>query len=116
VRAAEHPLELKPLDFPPCRVHVATHLGNRGFIVLGFGHFEQVSGVAETAINALQHAHHAIELGPFAAEGFGAGGILPDLGIFQRLLYLGQPLALAVEVKDTPGGLRTDREDRESAA
>jgi len=47
-----------------------------------------------------------------AAERLGAGRVFPDFRIFQRLLDLGQPLALAIEVKDTPGGQTRARADR----
>jgi hypothetical protein len=38
------------------------------------------------------------------AELLGLRRILPDVGILQRLADLGEPLALAINVKDTPGG------------
>jgi hypothetical protein len=46
--------------------------------------------------------HHFLEAGPFPSQFLGAFGIVPDRGIFQFPRDLGQPLALGIEVKDTP--------------
>ena len=109
---AEHALEFEALDFLARRVHVAADLGDRRLVLLGLGQLEQVGRVVEAAVDALELAHHRLELGALPAERLGARRVLPDLGILQRLLDLGQPLALAIEVKETPGARWTARGDR----
>jgi hypothetical protein len=109
VLAAEHALELELLDLAAHRIDIARYFDRGALVLVGLGHLQQVSRVGQPAVEPLELPHDAIELGAFAAQRFGARGVLPDLGIFQPLLDLRQPFLLAIEVKDTPEARPTAR-------
>jgi hypothetical protein len=110
VLAAEHALELELLDFPAHGIDVAHHFGDGGLVVLGLRHLEQISGITETLVEPVELPDQNIELCPLATQRFGARRVLPDCRVFQRALDFGQPLFLAIEVKDTPEARPNARE------
>ena len=112
VRAAEHALELEALDILAHHIDVAAEPAEGGLVLLRLGQIEQIRRVGEAALDALEVPHQPFELRALAAEQLGPRRVFPDLGVFQCLLYFGQPLALAVEVKDTPGETPTARGGR----
>jgi hypothetical protein len=113
--AAEHALELERLDLGPQRLDIPIDTGRRGGITLGFGEIEQIRAVGEPALQPPELRYQAIQLGALATERLGPGRVIPDARVFQRLLDLGQPFGLAVQVKDTPGAVAAGRRGRAAA-
>jgi hypothetical protein len=103
VLAAEHALELEPLDLPAGRLDVTRNARHRAHVALGVCHVEQICRIGEPALDAVEQRNYRFELRTLPAELLGLRRILPDVGILQRLADLGEPLALAIDVKDTPG-------------
>ena len=61
----------------------------------------QVGPLCAGALEAIQAAHHLLELGAFLAELLGAIRVVPDAGLFELADYFLQSLVLVVVIKDT---------------
>jgi hypothetical protein len=66
------------------------------------GEVEQFTGFGEARAELVQHVDHALELRALAAQFLGTLRLVPDRGVFELPQHLGQALALALVVKDTP--------------
>jgi hypothetical protein len=100
--AGEHALELEALDLALELAGVALDLGDGAGVGLALGELEQLERAGDAAPDPIEALGDRGELRALAAEGLGAVGAVPDLGIFEFPAYLGEPLALAVVLKDTP--------------
>jgi hypothetical protein len=69
--------------------------------VLGARELEQLRRVRQAAADATQRADYRLERLFFLAELLRAPLVAPDLRLRELALYLGQPLRLPFEVKDT---------------
>jgi hypothetical protein len=69
--------------------------------VLAARELEQLRRVRQAAADATQRADYRLESLLFLAELLRAPLVAPDLRVRELALYLGQPLALSFEVKDT---------------
>jgi hypothetical protein len=58
--------------------------------------------MAEFSVKTHQGANLGFESGALAAEFLRALGIVPNVGLFQLTLDLGQAMLFGLEVKDTP--------------
>ena len=83
-------------------VDIGLHFGNRVLVVLGGGHFQKVGGVARAGLETLQGVNDRLQRGALPTQLLGAGGIVPDAGLCEFELYLGQALLAIGKVKDTP--------------
>jgi len=111
----EHALEFQLVHALLEAVHVGDH-GQRGFlVVLGFGQLQQL-GAAVQAFGQFADAVDGLaERGTLAAQGLGALGVVPDVGVFQFTLYFFQALALGIVVKETPSAHPADPPGRRCA-
>jgi hypothetical protein len=71
-------------------------------IVLFHYEFQQAACVCKASCQRIQGCDNLLELRPFLAEGLGTVGFVPDIGLFELALDLGQAFRLGVVVKDTP--------------
>jgi len=72
------------------------------------GHLQQVDAVTERGVELVDEPDDLGQSGTLAVQLLGTIGVVPDLGLLQLALDLGQPLRLAGVVKDTPSGRRRD--------
>jgi hypothetical protein len=68
--------------------------------------------MGQFGVQPRERADLGFQFGAFAAEILGALGIVPEFGLFELALDLGQAVLLGVEVKDTPVRPGTGRADR----
>jgi hypothetical protein len=73
----------------------------RGIVRLGLRHVEQLPGVLQAGVDAAERADGRVERLLLAPELLRALLVVPDAGVGELLLYFGEALLLAVEVKDT---------------
>jgi hypothetical protein len=100
--AREHALELEFLDVALEARGVRGDVADRRGFGLGLGELEQLERAVDPVANAVEAAGQRLELGAFAAERLGALGCVPDPGVLELATDLGEPLALADVLKDTP--------------
>jgi hypothetical protein len=74
---------------------------DRRVVLLGAAELEQLRGVGKAAADAAERADDRFQRLLFLAELLRALLVAPDLGVRERPFYLGEPLFLALEVKDT---------------
>jgi hypothetical protein len=101
-RARKHALELEALDVLLELLRVALDLGDRAGLALGLGELEELERAGDAGPDAVEPLGDRGELRALAAEGLGLVGVVPDLRVFEFAAYFGEPLALAVVLKDTP--------------
>ena len=73
-----------------------------GFVVFGFGQFDEVKGVLQALFDGIQSLDDADEGGAFLAKFGGFCGVIPDGGALQFALDFFEALGLQRVVKDTP--------------
>jgi hypothetical protein len=66
------------------------------------GDLQQVGGIVQAAVEALQGADGALQGDLFAAQVLRALRVFPELRVFQLAIDFDQPFRLAIEIKDTP--------------
>jgi len=99
----EHPPELEPADGLLDAGDVVAHGDERRIVALGARQLEQLAAVREIAVDVAKRADDRLERLLLPAERLRALGIVPDLGVLELALDLGQPRRLDLEVKDTSG-------------
>jgi hypothetical protein len=75
-------------------------------IVLFAGQLQQIPGFDEAVIELDDGIYNAFQPGPLLAQALCTLWIVPDIGILELALDLLEPLALRIEVKDTPSERR----------
>jgi hypothetical protein len=101
-RAREHALELERLDLCLERGRIALDLGDRAGLGLGLGELEELERAGDAGPDAVEPLDDRGELRALAAERLRPVGVVPDPGVLEFAAYFGEPLALAVVLKDTP--------------
>ncbi|MCV6605261.1 MAG: hypothetical protein OIF34_08135, partial [Porticoccaceae bacterium] len=66
------------------------------------GKFQQLAGIANTAIQIVNGFYHRLQQGALAAQFLGFFRLVPDVWLCQQQLYLGEAFFLVIVVKDTP--------------
>jgi len=104
--AGEHAGELQGRHALVERRRVPLQLGEAGGVLFRFDEVDQLARVGDTLGDSLQLDDGALEPGTLPAQFLGALGGVPDAGVLQFAVYLFEPLALAVVLKDTPSARR----------
>jgi hypothetical protein len=96
--------------------HIGGQLGGfaldreqAGFVAFFLAHVIEFDVVGELAGELGQSDHHAVESLLFLAQFLGAFRVVPDRGVLEPGVDGSQALRFGIEVKDTPGGLRSWR-------
>ena len=71
-------------------------------VLLVHRHGQQIGDVSQSRLHTVDGLHHQFQARPLPAQGLGALGLVPDLGVLQFQPDLGQTLFLILVVKDTP--------------
>jgi hypothetical protein len=100
--AGEHPLELETLDVALDPPDIGLDGPRGGGIVLGFREREQLTGLGQPGTQPIERVDDALESRALAAELLRAILIVPDRRILELAEDLGEALAAAFIVKDTP--------------
>jgi hypothetical protein len=100
--AGEHALELEFLHVALEPRGVGLDVVDRGCLGLRFGEFEQLERAGDAVADPVEARRQRLELRALLAERLRALGRLPDLGVLQFTTDFGEPLALAVVLKETP--------------
>jgi hypothetical protein len=91
------------------RGDIALHFAHGGLVVLLDGHAKQLTGVPESAADAVERADDLVEPGALAAELLRPVGSVPDRRIFQLAAYFREAVTLGVVFKETSGAPRCAR-------
>jgi hypothetical protein len=100
--AGEHALELELRNVPLEARDVLLDGPDRAFVGLRLGEFEQLTGLGQAAVEAIERADDRLELGALAAEFLGALRVLPDRRVLELPQDFRESLAAPLVVKDTP--------------
>ena len=100
--AAEHSTKFKFFEHLQQAAYLPLDLPSRFLVVLGRSHLQQVGGVGRAAIEFLDGVDNAFQGGSLAPKLLGPAGVVPDAGLGQFKLYLGEAFLTIIEVKDTP--------------
>ncbi len=103
-RIVEHALEFQLADLLGQRLDVDFDRGQRSIVRVGARHFEQFRGIAQVSAQSREATDHILQRFFLAAQFLCAFGIVPDLGVFERLGNFGQALLFGIDVKDTSAG------------
>jgi len=99
--ARKHALEFELFDFQTQAVDVRLDLlGCPGIRLIG-RQLEEFRRIAQGALEAIQAAHHLLELGAFLSQFLSAIRVVPNSGLLELALYFLQPLVFVVVIKDT---------------
>ena len=71
-------------------------------VVLGFGEFEQIDGVADGGERLVHAGKIGLERSTFLAQQLGLLRVLPDLRVLELAAYFLETFLLAVVFKETP--------------
>jgi hypothetical protein len=104
--AAEHALELEPPHAGFERARVALDVARRGLIVLALRQLEQLRGIADGGVGAIELLDLIRQARALAPELLGAPGRAPDSRLFQFAAYFLEAFFLAVVLKETPSRTR----------
>jgi len=104
--AAEHALELQPPHAGLELGGVAFDVARGGFIVLAFRQIEQLRGIADRGVGAIEFANLACQARTLTAQLLGALGSAPDGRVFQFAAYFLEAFFLAIVLKETPSRRR----------
>jgi hypothetical protein len=63
---------------------------------------QQFVGIAEPTGELVNQHDHLFQLTALLAQSLRTLGLIPDIGLFELALYLGETFRLALVVKDTP--------------
>ncbi len=100
--AREHAAELELAELLFEALEVRLNLGDCVFVVLLGGKVQEVGGIVETGRQLVESYDNGFERGAFLSKRLGSLGVIPDVGLFELALNLGQALLLLIVVKDTP--------------
>ena len=81
-------------------------------VVLHLGQLQQLAGADQAIGQVADAVDGLVQQRPLAPQRLRAGGVVPDVGMFQFAFYFFQAFALGVVVKDTPGAHRAGRSGR----
>ena len=98
----EHAAKFELLDLLFEALEIGHERIQRVAIVLFHYEFQQAARICKASCQRIQGCDNPLELRPFLAEGLGTIGFVPDIGLFELALDLGQAFRLGVVVKDTP--------------
>jgi hypothetical protein len=101
---AEHAakLELAEILVEPCNIAL-HHAGGFGIVLLR-GQIQEFVCLAEAVVELDDGVYDALQPGPLLTESLRLFGIVPGIWTLELALDLFEPLALSIEVKDTPSG------------
>ncbi len=88
-------------DLFKLRPRSLTTSRNRRVVILVDGHFEQFAGIGQPGRDLVETCDDLLELRTLLPQRLGALGFVPDVGLFEFALDLGQAFRLALIVKDT---------------
>jgi len=100
--AGEHALEFELRDLAFQAAHVLLDRLDGALVGLGLCQLEQFPGFRDPAAQPVERPDDRFELGALAAEFLRPLRLLPDGGILEFPQDLGEALAAALVVKDTP--------------
>ena len=100
--AGEHAAKLEAGHEPFAASDISRQFVHRRGIAFFYGQFEKLRRIAERAVQIVQAANDLLQPRTLLCQSLGPARIVPDLGLFQFPLYLGQALTLVLVVKDTP--------------
>ena len=100
--AGEHAAEFEVFDAVFDAADVFQCGIDGGFVVFGFGQFDEVKGVLQALADVIQSLHDAGERGAFLPQFGRFFGVVPDGGALQFALDFFEALGLQRVVKDTP--------------
>ena len=82
--------------------NVLLHGAHHAYVGVGLRKLEQFPGLGQSRRQLVEGADNGLELRALAAELLRAFGLGPDRGVREFAQHLGQSLAAALVVKDTP--------------
>jgi len=100
-RVVEHAAELERADVGGELGNVIGDAEERGVVVLRLRHVEELLRVLQAGVDAGELADGRVERLLLPPELLRALLVVPDAGVGEGLLYFGEALLLAIEVKDT---------------
>ena len=100
--AGEHAAEFERFEFAEQAGEFGFGLAEQFPVIRLPGEGEPLAQLAGAGVEFVDDGHRFGELGLFAAERLGPGGLLPNRGLGEFAFDFGQPLALGGIVKDTP--------------
>lgn len=100
--AGEHTAEFEVFDVFFVGVNIGNGGVDGGFIVFGFGEFDEVERVLQALFDGIQPLDDADEGGAFLAEFGGFFGVIPDAGAFEFAFDFFEAFSFYGVVKDTP--------------
>ena len=100
--ATEHAAELKALEALLQLRELGGHVGDGAFVTLLDRHLQQFGGIVQAGTQVVQRTDDVRQGCALAAQILGPLGLVPDAGVFQLALYLGQSITFVIVVKDTP--------------
>jgi hypothetical protein len=98
----EHPLELERLDALRELLDVGDDRVRGALVVLRDRELEQLAGFADAALQRFELVDDLREACALAPEVLRALRVVPDVRVLELAGDFLQPLALGIEVKDTP--------------
>jgi hypothetical protein len=104
--STKHALEFEPAHPGLERASVALDVARRGFIVLALGKFQQLRGIADRGVGAVELIEFRGQAGALTPQLLGALGCAPDRGVFELAAYFFEAFFLAVVLKETPSRRR----------
>ena len=103
-RIVEHPAEFQTFDDRFGLARVGVDRFQRVPVLLRFAQVEQLGSVTELGGDVVEHDDDLFERMLLLAQLLGAGGVVPDRGVFEFAADRLQAFGLVRVVKDTPGG------------
>ena len=100
--AGEHAAEFEVFDVFFVGIDVGDGGVDGGFVVFGFGEFDEVKGVLQPLFDGIQSLDDADEGGAFLTEFGGFFGVIPDAGTFEFAFDFFEAFGFYGVVKDTP--------------
>ena len=94
-------------DHAAAPFQIPHHLGHRRVVALFAGQRQQLGDFVQTPVEFFQPLDHGFQLGAFLAERLRPLRVVPDIRLLQLPVDFVQPLALGLEVKDTPSETRS---------
>jgi len=90
--ARKHALEFELLDLLGQAIDISLDFLGCPSVRLTGDQLQQFGRIAQGALEAIQTAHHLVELGAFPPKLLGTIWIVPDAGLLELALYFLQPL------------------------
>ena len=100
--AGEHAAEFEVFDMFFVGIDVGDGSVDGGFVIFGFGEFDEVERVLQALFDGIQSLDDADEGGAFLTEFGGFFGVIPDAGAFEFAFDFFEAFSFYGVVKDTP--------------